>query len=206
MKNKNLARRLFAAILILAFSLVAVSCGDRPPVQAEEEENSGYDTSWVGETVMPKEEGTSRALENISTLDLYGNHVDSAVFSDYEITIVDVWGTYCSPCIRAMPVLAALHEKYKEKGVNVIGIVVDVQNRDFSPNPQYVETAMEITESTGADFLHLLPSQNIVSSVVRNISAIPASFIVDSEGNMLTKIFYGGHTMEQWEELIDEYI
>ena len=117
-----------------------------------------------------------------------------------------MWGTYCSPCIKAMPVLASLHEKYEDKGVNVIGIVIDIQNKDLSPKAEGLVTAMDITQRTGADFTHILASKNIISSVVRNISAIPASFIVDSEGNVITKILYGGHSLEQWEELINEYI
>ena len=195
-----------AIIVATALLFVLVSCISEPSQNEEEDKNENSDTEWINEISMPSESGSSRGLENISTLDLYGNPVDSEIFKDYEITIVDVWGTYCSPCIKAMPVLASLHEKYEDKGVNVIGIVIDIQNKDLSPKAEGLVTAMDITQRTGADFTHILASKNIISSVVRNISAIPASFIVDSEGNVITKILYGGHSLEQWEELINEYI
>ncbi len=199
-------KKLLAIIVATAFLFVLVSCTSEPSQNEEEDKNENSDTEWINEISMPSESGSSRGLENISTLDLYGNPVDSEIFKDYEITIVDVWGTYCSPCIKAMPVLASLHEKYEDKGVNVIGIVIDIQNKDLSPKAEGLVTAMDITQRTGADFTHILASKNIISSVVRNISAIPASFIVDSEGNVITKILYGGHSLEQWEELINEYI
>lgn len=199
-------KKLLAIIVATAFLFVLVSCTSEPSQNEEEDKNENSDTEWINEISMPSESGSSRGLENISTLDLYGNPVDSGIFNNYEITIVDVWGTYCNPCIKAMPVLSAIHEKYEDKGVNVLGIVIDIQNKDLSPKADSLAIAMDITRRTGADFTHILRSKNIDSSVVRNISAIPASFIVDSEGNVITKILYGGHSLEQWEELINEYI
>ena len=117
-------KKLLAIIVATAFLFVLVSCTSEPSQNEEEDKNENSDTEWINEISMPSESGSSRGLENISTLDLYGNPVDSEIFKDYEITIVDVWGTYCSPCIKAMPVLASLHEKYEDKGVNVIGIEI----------------------------------------------------------------------------------
>lgn len=202
-----------AIFLLLLFLLFMVSCGEKqgPDLAGEgnkgETSHSDYDLSWVAKAVMPEESGTSRGLENFESLDIHGNPVNSEIFSDYKITIVDVWGTYCGPCIKAMPTLAALYEKYEGQGVNVVGIMIDVQGGDLLPKKEYIARAMEITEGTGADvFTHILSSQNILSSVLSSISAIPASFLVDSQGNVITKIQYGGRTFKQWEDLINEYI
>ena len=202
------SKRLWGVFLLLIISLlVMVSCGQNPDVQGEDNKDPlAYDVSWTETTAVPVEEGRSTGLENMKTLDLYGNVVDSTIFQDYTITIVDVWGTYCNPCIQAMPTLAEIYHEYEPQGVNVIGIMIDVQNGDYTPKPEYIAKAMEITDGTGADFMHLLSSKNIVSSVVRNISAIPASFVVDSQGNVITKISYGSHTKEEWEEIIHEYL
>ncbi len=202
------SKRVWGVFLLLIISLlVMVSCGQSPESQDEGTPDSlEYDVSWTETAAVPVEEGRSTGLENMKTLDLYGNVVDSTIFQDYTITIVDVWGTYCNPCIQAMPTLAEIYREYEPQGVNVIGIMIDVQNGDYTPKPEYIAKAMEITDGTGADFMHLLSSKNIVSSVVRNISAIPASFVVDSQGNVITKISYGSHTKEEWEEIIHEYL
>lgn len=120
--------------------------------------------------------------------------------------MVDVWGTYCNPCINAMPTLAKIYHEYEPQGVNVIGLIIDVQGADLLPKKDFIVKAMEITDMTGADFQHILLSDNIRYSILKDISAIPASFIVDNEGNLLTGITYGGHSEDQWRELLDGYI
>lgn len=42
-----------------------------------------------------------------------------------QVTVVDFWATWCKPCLKALPKLSALSEKYKDQGVNFIGISTD---------------------------------------------------------------------------------
>jgi len=39
--------------------------------------------------------------------------------------LLDFWATWCKPCIKGMPKLEAIHGKYKERGLTVIGINED---------------------------------------------------------------------------------
>lgn len=198
----------FAVALTLILSIIALSaCGDGGASDDQSDNNSTtYDASWVDTSLVPEESGSSKGLENFITLDLFGNRQDQSIFADYQITVVDVWGTYCNPCINAMPSLARIYHEYEPQGVNVIGLIIDVQGADLMPKKDFIVKAMEITDMTGADFQHLLLSDNIRYSILKDISAIPASFIVDNEGNLLTGITYGGHSEEQWRELLDGYI
>ena len=47
-----------------------------------------------------------------SAKDIDGKNVSEAVFADSKITMVNVWGTFCGPCIREMPDLGVLDKKY----------------------------------------------------------------------------------------------
>ena len=57
-----------------------------------------------------------------TTEDLDGNKITNELFADNKITMINIWGTFCGPCIREMPELAKLSEDYKSKGVEIIGI------------------------------------------------------------------------------------
>ena len=198
----------FAVALSLILSVFSLSaCGDGGTSDDPSDNNSSiYDASWVDTNLVPEESGSSKGLENFTTLDLFGDTLDQSIFADYQVTVVDVWGTYCNPCINAMPTLAKIYHEYEPQGVNVIGLIIDVQGADLLPKKDFIVKAMEITDMTGADFQHILLSDNIRYSILKDISAIPASFIVDNEGNLLTGITYGGHSEDQWRELLDGYI
>ena len=44
--------------------------------------------------------------------------------------MINVWGTFCGPCIREMPDLARISESHKNSGVEVVGVVIDVTEDD----------------------------------------------------------------------------
>jgi len=206
MKKSIISFLVVFSLIAAIFGLSGCSKGEWTTDDPADNDSNSYDASWVDDSIVPQETGNAKGLENFNTLDLYGNPVDQSIFADYEITVVDVWGTYCNPCINAMPTLAKIYGEYETQGVNVIGLIIDVQNTDFVPKKDFIIKAMEITDMTGADFNHILLSKNLVYSVVKDISAIPASFIVDSEGNLVSEITYGGHSEDQWRELLDDYL
>lgn len=39
--------------------------------------------------------------------------------------LLDFWATYCKPCVKAMPKLQKIHEKYGKSGLTVLGVNVD---------------------------------------------------------------------------------
>lgn len=42
-----------------------------------------------------------------------------------KLLLVDFWATWCVPCVKAMPELQKLHEKYSAKGLTVLGVSLD---------------------------------------------------------------------------------
>ena len=69
----------------------------------------------------------SGSVISFETTDLAGNPVKSEeLFSPYKLTMINLWGTFCGPCIQEMPGLETLYQTMKAKNVNVIGVVVDI--------------------------------------------------------------------------------
>lgn len=141
-------------------------------------------------------------LSSFSTTDLDGNIVDQSVLADYDLTMVNVWATFCRPCIKEMPDLGELAQEYADENVQIIGLVSDVLNTDGTISEEQVQTARDIVEQTGADYLHLLPSADLFG-VLGQISAVPTTFFVDSEGEQVGYAVVSAQSKGKWAETID---
>ena len=134
--------------------------------------------------------------------DLDGNPVDDSIFEGYGVTMVNVWATYCTPCLQEMPDLGELASEYADKGVQILGLVSDVLNSDGTISDSQVETAQEIVEETGASYQHLLPSADLLG-LLSQIYGVPTTFFVDSAGNQVGYAYVTAMEREQFVEIID---
>ena len=55
-----------------------------------------------------------------------GETVTSDIFADSRLTMVNVWATYCNPCLMEMPYLGELAAEYSPEDFQIIGIISDV--------------------------------------------------------------------------------
>jgi thiol-disulfide isomerase/thioredoxin len=103
------------------------------PVVISEEELAGGP-----ETVLPN------AFPSFTTQDLSGNTVDNSIFAKADLTVLNLWGTTCAPCITEMPELQEWNENMPEN-VQLVGLVLDAAVGDADA----LETAQMICEATG---------------------------------------------------------
>ena len=57
--------------------------------------------------------------------DKHQNKVSSHDFSKAKITLIDLWATWCAPCIATHPKLKQLYDVYNKKGFEIVGISMD---------------------------------------------------------------------------------
>ena len=145
-------------------------------------------------------------LHTFTATDIDGNEIDQSIFADYNLTMVNVWATYCNPCISEMPDLGKLQAAYAEHGVQIIGIVSDTLNMDGTISEDQVDLAREIIQVTGAAYPHLLPSQDLINIVLWQINAVPTTFFVDNNGALVGYAYEGSRSYEAWTQIIDETI
>lgn len=74
------------------------------------------------ETAAAVKEGD--AFVHFSGQDLDGVMVDTKAFAG-KLLLIDFWSVYCSSCIQEMPHIVDLYEKYKDRGLQCIGIDLD---------------------------------------------------------------------------------
>lgn len=182
---------------MLALSLL---CGCAAEEVVEKNE-SNTETPVSGESV---EEETHGPLEEFTVIDLDGNAVTEEIFADYDMTVVNIWGTFCGPCIQEMPTLGKLAEEYAEKNVQFIGLVGDAINFAGEEDEAIIAEAKDIVAQTEANYPHLVPIGNLAAYLMPQISAFPTTIFVDSEGAQVGYAFAGALSEEQWVEVIDE--
>ena len=153
--------------------------------QVEEAVTLDTQTDGNGVTVnIPSSEVSADAL-TFKTVTLDNEEISQDIFSDYDITIVHVWGTFCMPCIAEMGEYAALYNELPEN-VNLIGIICDV----YDGLDSNVSQANDILGNAGAEFTNLRSSDDLYG-ILSNFQYVPSSFFVDSEGHVIGELMDG---------------
>jgi thiol-disulfide isomerase/thioredoxin len=119
--------------------------------------------------------------------------------------LVEFWATWCGPCRVSIPHLNEIHEKFKDKGLTVIG--QDVWERDTTAVAPFVKKMGD--KMTYRVALDLVPegggSKGRMAEawmVAADQHGIPAAFLVDTKG----VIAWIGHPMELKDKVIEEVI
>ncbi len=129
--------------------------------------------------------------------DLDGNVVDDSIFADYDLTLVNVWGTFCGPCKVEIPELVQLHEEYGDR-VGFLGIISDV----YEENDANVDVAKQIIEELNVDYVNIKLNERIHDTITKHVMGIPTTFFVDSEGNVVGEIIVGAQAKDVFEQQI----
>lgn len=156
-----------------------------------------------GAKTTPVKSGSGDSSKNVirfTTTDLDGNRVTEKIFADNKITMINIWGTFCGPCINEMPDLGKLSAKYKSKGLEIVGVVCDVYDASQSA------TAKSIVKKTGANYRHLVTSLDVENTLLKDVQAVPTTIFVDSNGRQIGKTYVGSKSLSQWQSIIDSLL
>ena len=144
-------------------------------------------------------------FSDFGAVTLDGRTVDQTIFASHKLTMVNIWATYCNPCISEMPSLAQLNKSYEDGEFQVIGLVVDMLDTDGSVHPLGVEAAWMIVDATGADYMHLLPTDDLIRGKIQYVYSVPETVFVDAQGNVLTPevSYVGARSFDGWKAIVD---
>jgi len=120
--------------------------------------------------------------------------LDSSIFSQNAVTVVNFWFNGCTPCVEELPALNKLNEELKAKGAQVIGVNTD----SLDGNKEGIAEAKSILKKQGADYTNLsLDSDSEVGKYATNIMAFPTTVLVDRNGNIVGDPIMGGITSDE---------
>ena len=147
-------------------------------------------------TPIVRAEALVGTVISFETTDLDGNPVRSEdIFKDHEVTMVNLWATWCHNCIGEMTELGEMAERLAEKNVAVVGICTDADDE--------LEACREILKEHNVNYLNLMPVEGLEELLMWD-GALPTSYFFGSDGTLLCLGFRGApQTMEPYETIIN---
>lgn len=121
--------------------------------------------------------GAIEAAPEFETKTLDG---DDTSLADYrgQVVLLNVWATWCDPCVRELPELARMHEQLQDKGFSVIGLNTDVRSKLGAVRTMVVHNKLPFP--IWVDF-------ESKSQVAFKLRGYPTSFLIDRQGNIRWK-------------------
>ena len=99
-----------------------------------------------------------------------------------KVTLVDFWAAWCRPCRAENPNIVRIYEKYKDKGLSILGVSLDRTEADWK----------KAIEDDGLVWYHVSRLQYFGEiAELYNVTGIPASFILDENGVIIAKNLRG---------------
>ena len=106
-----------------------------------------------------------------------------------KIVVVEFWATWCPPCRKSIPHLIELYKKYADKGVAIIGLTNEPQEK---VEPFVKELGMTYAVGGGSN-----------SGGAYGVTGIPTAFLVDTKG----QVVWQGHPMQpDFEKAIEQQL
>lgn len=134
-------------------------------------------------TKIKVEDWVGKPAPDFQVKDLNGEELSLEKYNG-QIVLLDFWATWCQPCIKEIPKLKKVYEKYKDKNFQIIGVSLD---RTMPPLAAYVQNEELV-------WVHYWDE----SRNVRNqygVTAIPTAFLIDGEG-IIRKASLGGFDVD----------
>ena len=100
--------------------------------------------------------------------------------SDYKgkVVLVNIWATWCPPCVEEMPSMEKLYQKFKGENFEILAVSIDETG---------LKAVAPFMKKSGLTFPALIDSEGTIKTVY-GITAIPESFIIDKQGFLIKKI------------------
>lgn len=122
---------------------------------------------------------------------LDGGHMQLADHKGKEIVILDFWATWCGPCVRALPTISKVAEKYREKGVAFYAVNIDEMPEDVTKFLEEKELKLTVAMDKGGKVAELY-----------KVEGIPQTVIVGKDG--LVQVVHIGASNKLEDELSKE--
>lgn len=105
-----------------------------------------------------------------------------------EVVLLNIWATWCPPCVREMPSMQRLYELLGDQGLRIVAVSVDA--------PGALGDVRSFVHEYGLEFDILLnPGGGIQDAYA--VNGLPTTFLIDRDGRIRRKVLGGTDWMSQ---------
>ncbi|MDE5699042.1 MAG: TlpA family protein disulfide reductase [Lachnospiraceae bacterium] len=166
-------------------SAVSVSEGN-----TEEAEKSGSNAGTGIPSQMP----------SFTAKDLDGNTVTEDIFGEKDLTVVNIWGTFCPPCIAEMPELGEWADAMPDN-VQIVGLIIDISGDE---DTKHHDLAVTITETAGVKYTNIIANTDF-NDILKWVVGVPTTLFVDQNGAIVGEPIVGAN-VEGYKTFVEEYL
>ena len=134
----------------------------------------------------PVAKGAGMEVPDFAFIDFEGK---TRKFSEYrgKHTLLDFWATWCGPCLADMPRLRKLHDKYKSRGFEILGMDAETLGQEGAENDkETLDAARKVAKAKGAIWAHAISESAVpVADKIFNIESLPTKILVDPQGKVI---------------------
>ena len=189
-------KKAFAICMIMAL-LLAAGCAKKV---AEAPVNQTVSAAPAAPAVSAATEAPAKPTGDyafsFSAQTLGGETVTEAFFGQHDLTMVNVWASWCGPCRGELPELGELYGKLPQN-VGFLSVTID--------EPGDLKAAQDILAQNGCTFpcLDGQASEGLTKNVLNGVMAIPTTLFFDSQGNQVGEMIVG---VPQGSSVVDAYM
>lgn len=192
MKRKSNYLQKYAALCVVLFLMAGCTDSESPETAlsspaAKNPENTETQTEW-------------KLFPSFTATDLDGNTVTESIFSEKDLTVLNIWGTFCGPCIGEMPELGEW-AKEMEDNVQILGLIIDINGEE---DTEHRDLAVDITQKAGADFTNLIANADF-APILRDVVGVPTTLFIDGDGNIVGDPIVGAD-VDGYKTFVEEYL
>lgn len=113
-----------------------------------------------------------------------------------KVVLIDFWASWCMPCRQENPNVVKMYEKYKDKGFTVYSVSLD-ENKDAWLK------AIKDDNLSWPNHVSDLKGWQSSAAALYSVSSIPATFLLDKEGNIIAKNLRGPELEQKLQQVLD---
>jgi thiol-disulfide isomerase/thioredoxin len=119
----------------------------------------------------------------------------SGIITAKRLILLDFWASWCAPCMKSMPEIAELYDNYKNKGLEIIGISLDV-------NEMFWKKAIEKNNMSWIQIISNKGNSDNIAEMY-GVDKIPHTILINSEGEIIGVNLRGEKLREKIKKVLE---